>query len=465
MKGIRMKLWSWLMLLVIAVLVLLWLFQVVFLEQFYHLMHFRRIELQVESFAEGVREESAVITALGNDALIGELEAFAAAVNLNVEIYDEYGNTLYQQAMITEHMFRRSLGSIVAEALSGETIRTNIAHMRFESEYRVFAMPLVNQAGFIDGCIVVTSPIEPVKEATDIIMQQLIYITLILLALASAIALGLSKQFSRPIEQISKAAKSIAKGHFDVRLDIKSNDEIGQLAQDVNEMGQSLGQIDRLRKELIGNVSHELRTPLSIIRGYAETLRDVTGDHPEKRNHQLEIIISESERLAHLIEDVLSVSQLESDSVPLEMTPFDVLETVKATVNRFEVIKTIEIIAPEASYEALGDRKRIEQVLYNLIGNAISHTAMTDAVSVHISRHNGFIETSIMDKGKGIPADQLKFIWDRFHQVSNDASGKPKGSGLGLAIVKAIMEKHQMAYGVSSKLGEGTTFWFRLKEV
>lgn len=465
MKGIRMKLWSWLMLLVIAVLVLLWLFQVVFLEQFYHLMHFRRIELEVESFADGVREESAVITALGNDALIGDLEAFAAAVNLNVEIYDEYGNSLYQQALITEHMFKRSLGSIVGQALSGETVRTNIAHMRFESEYRVFAMPLISKTGLIDGCIVVTSPIEPIKETTDIIMQQLIYITLILLALASAIALGLSKQFSRPIEEISKAAKAIAKGHFDVRLNIKTNDEIGQLAHDVNEMGQSLGQIDRLRKELIGNVSHELRTPLSIIRGYAETLRDVTGDHPEKRELQLGIIISESERLAHLIEDVLSVSQLESDSTRLDVVPFDLLETVKAMVSRFEVMKNIEILAPQKTFKVLGDQKRIEQVLYNLIGNAISHTTMTESVSIQIRSVDGYSEVAVIDQGKGIPEDQLKVIWDRFHQVNDDASGKPKGSGLGLAIVKAIMEKHHCEYGVRSQLGEGSTFWFRLKEV
>ena len=465
MKGIRMKLWSWLMLLVIAVLVLLWLFQVVFLEQFYHLMHFRRIEVQVEDFAEGVSEESAVITALGNDALIGELEAFAAAVNLNVEIYDEYGNSLYQQAMITENMFRRSLGAIVGQALSGETVRTNIAHMRFDSEYRVFAMPLISKTGFIDGCIVVTSPIEPVKETTDIIMQQLIYITLILLALASAIALGLSKQFSRPIEQISKAAKAIAKGNFDVRLDIKTNDEIGQLAHDVNEMGQSLGQIDRLRRELIGNVSHELRTPLSIIRGYAETLRDVTGDQPEKREKQLGIIISESERLAHLIEDVLSVSQLESDSTKLEVAPFDLIETVKATVSRFEVIKAIEIIAPREKHQVLGDQKRIEQVLYNLIGNAITHTDMNDSVSVQLKPVDGYIEVAVIDRGNGIPEDQLGIIWERFQQINDDTTGKPKGSGLGLAIVKAIMEKHQCAYGVHSIVGEGSTFWFKLKEV
>lgn len=461
MKSIRMKLWSWLMLLIVAILVLLWLFQVVFLEQFYETMHFNRIESRTDEMIMVLESEDRLDLALQSEAVLSKIDYLSETMHVGIEVFDESGTVVYQISDVSEPRFKKSIREAVDAALSGNRFETTAAHMRFDSEYWVLAQPLMVSERVI-GCVVITSPIESVAETTNIIKVQLIYITVILLVLASAIAFGVSKQFSKPIVKISQAAKELSKGNYEIHLDVQSQDEIGQLAQDMMDVGVSLGQIDRLRKELIGNISHELRTPLSIIRGYAETLRDVTGDNPEKRNRQLEIIIHESERLGRLIEDVLNMSQLESGSVVMDVKCFDLHKTVKDIRSRFDVVQEIIIQCDDENVYVSGDENRIEQVLYNLIGNATKHTPSGSAVVLSITLNGERIKVEVADKGDGIPEDALKHIWDRFYQVKDSDDSKPAGSGLGLAIVKAILTNHKAAFGVESELGQGTTFWFDL---
>lgn len=462
MKSIRMKLWSWLMLLVVSVLVLLWLFQVVFLEQFYYLMHFSSVEDQVTELVKSIEEAQNLESAINNTDLLDRFEQLSESKNLGFEIIDINGNTVVQYALAMEQMFKRSLQDITLTALSGEIVKTKIAHMRFGTEYWVMAMPIHSGSKEVMGGIIITAPIESVAETTHIIKKQLIYITLILLLLASAIALLVSNQFSKPIVKISQAAKEISKGNFDVDLKIQSKDEIGQLSADISEMGQSLGQIDRLRKELIGNISHELRTPLSIIRGYAETLRDVTGDNPEKRSKQLDIIVKESDRLGHLIEDVLSMSQLESGVIALDLKCFDLVKTLGEMTNRFDVVHDIQLKCNLDAISVKADKSRIEQVLYNLIGNAVQHSESQAPVELLVTEQGQSVKVEVKDYGHGISAEDLPFIWDRFYQSKNAETGKPSGTGLGLAIVKAILVTHQATYGAKSEIGKGSTFWFTL---
>ncbi len=461
MKSIRMKLWAWLMLLVVAILVLLWLFQVVFLEQFYETMHFNRIETRTDEIIKGLESETPLDVALQKETVMFKIDNLSETMHVGIEIFDATGTALYQKSDVSEPKFKKTIREAIDAALSGKRFETSATHMRFDSDYWVLAKPLKNSKAVV-GCIIITTPIEAVAETTNIIKQQLIYITFILLLMASAIAFGVSKQFSKPIVKISQAAQALSKGNYDIHLDIQSHDEIGQLAEDIVNAGVSLGQIDRLRKELIGNISHELRTPLSIIRGYAETLRDVTGDNPEKRNRQLNIIIQESERLGRLIEDVLNMSQLQSGAAILNLKCFDIHKTAKDIRGRFNVVHEIVIQCDLESVYVSGDENRIEQVLYNLIGNATQHAATEEPVVISIVQFGNHVRVEVIDKGAGIPEEALKHIWDRFYQVKDTNDSKPVGSGLGLAIVKAILTTHKTAFGVKSILNQGTSFWFEL---
>ncbi|MBP8819180.1 MAG: HAMP domain-containing protein, partial [Syntrophomonadaceae bacterium] len=184
-------------------------------------------------------------------------------------------------------------------------------HPRFGNEFMLIGLPVyINQE--LTGGLLLSFPLAPVEDTAAILQRQLFYISLILLAAASLLSFLLARTFTRPIVDIEKAAAQMAEGDFSARIDVKQQDEIGQLAKTINYLGQQLSQIDQMRKDLIANVSHELRTPLSLIRGYAETLRDVTGNDEDKRQKQLGVIIEEAERLSRMVDDILNLSRLQS---------------------------------------------------------------------------------------------------------------------------------------------------------
>lgn len=464
MKSIRTKLWAAMMGFVVIILILLWLFQVVFLETYYQAMMLGRIQNQAILYADQLTEVDLRNALSIGEPLNDEFSKYAETKQVGFEVINSSGETVFQQAVAMEPMFRHTFRTVFASILEGETINTQVSHMRFESTYWVIGVPVVGLNQEVTGGIIITAPIESMDQTVEIIKEQLVYITLLLLVLASLMAFLLSKQFSKPILKISQATKKIAKGEYETKLNTHQLDEIGQLAKDIEEMSFELGQIDRLRKELIGNVSHELRTPLSIIRGYAETLRDVSGEHPEKRNHQLGIIISESERLSGLIEDILNMSQIESGAITMAKQRFDLMDLVNDLRMKFEVMHPIEVISDQTEMTVYADRRRIEQVFYNLIGNAIAHAQTSKPIQVEIHASEQVVHIGIRNYGEVLSEEALKRIWQRFYQVQSLEQGKPKGSGLGLAIVKSILESHKVKYGAASSAETGTLFWFELNK-
>jgi len=260
----------------------------------------------------------------------------------------------------------------------------------------------------------------------------------------------------------------MASGDFSARINTKKQDEIGKLAQTINHLGQQLSKIEQLRKDLIANVSHELRTPLSLIRGYAETIRDVSGDFPEKREKQLAIIIEETERLNIIVEDILNLSQLQSGYIKLNKSTFMIKETMDAVVKRYDVlsektgVRLIQHSTSDAFLEA--DEARIEQVLFNLMNNAFNHTPSGGIITLRTIDLPESVRFEVSDTGMGILEEDILHIWDRYYKADNTSSSKSIGTGLGLAIVKGVLEAHQAAFGVDSKKDEGTTFWFELKK-
>jgi signal transduction histidine kinase len=266
--------------------------------------------------------------------------------------------------------------------------------------------------------------------------------------------------------EIKKVSKEIAAGNFLSRIDNKKEDEIGELAEAINELGQELTKIEQLRKDLIANVSHELRTPLSLIQGYAETIRDISGDIPEKRQKQLGIIIEESQRLSAIVDDILKLSQLQSGYASLQKTVFSIIETVDSVITRYTGLceqADIQIgFQSEKNAIVNADRARIEQVLHNLLFNAVNHTPAGGRISVTVVEEVNQVRIEISDTGKGIPEDEIPYIWDRYYKTEKN-SGRQAGTGLGLAIVKTILEAHRVPYGIQSTMGEGSTFWFELE--
>lgn len=467
MKGIRSKLWTGMMLLVVLMLLLLWLFQIVFLEQFYKGIQLNRIIDKSDVLIEALSKSSELSI---DSEMLENLESFAYKNNLNLEVTDDRGGSIIQIASGSEQQspagFRKSIKEVASQALGGDIVNTIVEHPRFNTQFWVLAIPIGNMK--VTGSLILNAPLEPVEETASILKQQLVYISGILLIAAFVLAYVISRHFSKPLFEISQAAKAMSKGDFSVRIRTNRNDEIGQLASDINEMGKSLGKVDELRKELIANISHELRTPLSLIKGYAETIKDVTGENPEKRQKQLGIIIDESDRLAVLIRDVLDLSQLESGVVSMEARCFNLTSKIHGISQKFKDVagdKGIVILTDiEAETMVYSDESKIEQILYNLIGNALIHSKTSPDIKIKATQVDHYVKVEIIDSGIGIPEEELAFIWDRFYKSTDSKSGQTQGTGLGLAIVKRIFEAQDIRYGVESRPGKGTTFWFELKK-
>lgn len=469
MKSIGLKLWSGMMALVVMMLIVLWLFQIVFLEKFYMTMQTNAIQkktLEIASQYEGLSS----ITDIPLDENSTEtLKAFVYTYNLNVEVTNLSGETLYKLSNTQESqngkVMEQSMIQVMAAVKQGNMFQTTYEHPRFGNSIIVIGVPItINEK--LAGAFIVHAPLPPVSDTANILKQQLLYITIILLIIAFFIAWVISRQLSKPILKINEVAKAIAKGNLDVTIPITSQDEIGQLATTMEEMAVELKKTDLLRKELIGNVSHELRTPLSIIRGYAETIRDVSGDNREKRDKHLATIIHESERLSHLIDDILKFSQLEVGAIELDQRCFAAQELLGRVESQFSNLAQNRNITFHVDVKlavcVIGDFSKLEQVFVNLVSNAFNHTPDGGTIEVYAIVVNNDVKFVVSDNGEGVPKEEIASIWDRYYRASN--RDERVGSGLGLAIVKNILTAHQVAFGVESEINKGSMFWFMLKQ-
>ena len=229
-----------------------------------------------------------------------------------------------------------------------------------------------------------------------------------------------------------------------------------------------LQQVEKLRTELIANVSHDLKTPLTMIKAYAEMIRDISGNNEEKRNKHLNIIVEESDRMTALVQDLLDVSKLQAGVVEYHPMPFDLVELIKTVRKRFDGVCrqrgfSIDLQFNKECY-AIGDMAKIQQVVYNLLSNAVNYSGDSREIQVTITAQEGKVRVAVTDHGEGISQEDIPYIWDRYYKVDKNHERAVVGTGIGLSIVKSVLELHQAAYGVESELGKGSTFWFELKE-
>lgn len=471
MKGIGRKLWSGMMLLVASVLVMLWLFQIVFLNQFYTGFRVNELVNEGEKLSQDLGGLSDLAELSTSPDQKERFDNLAYRQQLSLEVIDSIGKLLYRvdnsNSMAGHGMMRNASNEVYLTALSGEVAKVEATHPRFGGKYMMIGLPILSK-GTVIGAVIMNVPMAPVEDTASILKKQLILITLSLLIIAVLISYYMSKSFTKPIIRLQQIAQRYAGGEFDSRVEIFSHDELGALAQSMNRMGEELSKNDQLRKELIANVSHELRTPLSLIRGYAETLRDVTGENPQKREKQLGVIIDETERLSGIVEDILSLSRYQAGEVNLEIRDFLLNVMLNDVLKRYQLsdIKrdiTKELIGRQEIL-VMGDLGRLEQVLFNLLNNAVNHTKEGGHIILRTIEMEEAVRLEVIDDGEGIGADELPHVFERYYKGRKTKSNLQNGTGLGLAIVKSILMMHGIPFGVQSSLGAGTTFWLELKK-
>jgi signal transduction histidine kinase len=337
---------------------------------------------------------------------------------------------------------------------------------RFNKPMYTVMFPLVinNQ---IAGAAIMSTPMTGIETELYRIYSFIWLAALIAVVVSTFIIYYFSQSILiKPLYEINKTAREISDGEFEKRVNITSKDEIGQLAESFNYMADTLQNLENMRRDFIANISHELRSPITTIRGFIQGILDGTIPK-DKHSYYLSIVLDESKRLTRLISDVLDLSRLESGEFSLRMGVFDINELIRIIIIKFE--KQIEskklnvnvILAGEFLY-AYGDKDRIGQVITNLLDNAIKFTGEGGKISVSTKIEGKKVIVSVGDSGPGIPEDELKLIWDRFHMVDKSRT-KKKGTGLGLSIARQIINQHNEKIWVESKEGVGSTFSFTLK--
>ncbi len=306
--------------------------------------------------------------------------------------------------------------------------------------------------------------ITPVDATVSTLQLQLYIITGIMLLLAVLIAVAISARISRPIEEINKSAKILASGCYDTSFEGHGFLEIRELSDTLNIAASELSKVEKLRKELMANISHDLRTPLALIYSYAEMMHDFPD---EISAEQTEIIMKEVERLNSLVKDVMDVSRMETGTIEMNRELYNLTHSLKATTMRMaELVKkdgyTINFESEDDVF-VVADEVKITQAFYNLLLNAITHGGSDKNVTVRQSVSGDFVKVEVEDSGEGITGEDLPHIWDRYYKVDKKHKRGITGTGLGLSIVKRIMDIHEGCCGVESEPGKGSIFWIMLK--
>jgi signal transduction histidine kinase len=418
---------------------LVWLVQAVLLSDSYLNQRVATIDEAVQSTAIAPQTDYA---------------ALESALNVRLLALNAEGSVVYQSDGLP---MRGQIVRRVSEL--AQTAGGGVEYLQTETEEARYALVSRAVAG---GTLIVVFSLVDVTEASRVLLQQLWVITAVLMGAALILSLVLSRLFSRPVVSVTQAAKALAAGDYSVKTPIRSRDEIGQLTQALNELGDELGKAEELRRALIANVSHELRAPLTIIRGYAETLRDVTWPNEEKRTAQLNAICDESVRLGALVSDILDYSRLQSGADKLELADFPLGDALGEIVRGFDLAAGRRDIALELSCdegEVRFDRAQMVQVVSNLLDNAVRHARERSRIRIRGEKRGACMRVSIENVGDPIPPDELPNIWDRYHRAPRVGEAGGLGMGLGLAIVKSILTRHGVNFGVESD-EKKTVFWF-----
>lgn len=475
--GIRNRIMLYLALFVAFIIILLWVFQILLLDDFYSMYKRRQVE----------RAADVLVQNLASDDLPILAEHLATTHDLCVLVVDAQQRSVVSAEGLRHCLLHRVNGRALtrwierSEEGGGKAIEyydtapmmpNGFNPRRFQGAVQemtdsrdrtmIYARG-VTLADGSQGTLFINAVITPVTSTVDALRYQLGWITAIVLAAALLLALLLTRHVSRPIVETNEAARALSRSRYQPPKRARQYREIAELNDTLTQAAEDLNKVEKLQHELIANISHDLRTPLTMIGGYAEMMRDLPG---ESTPENMQVIMDETARLTTLVNELLDFSRLQSGSIPMSPAPFDLTEAVQTMIQRIATLtgKDGYVIRfePEEHVTVMADETRIGQVVYNLIGNALTYAGEHKNVTVSQSLAGERVRITVRDDGKGIAEDELPLIWNRYYRTKETHKRAVVGSGLGLNIVRAILEQHHAVYGVDSKPGEGTAFWFEL---
>jgi len=465
-NGLKFKNWMYLMIFSSAILIVLWALQFLFLNTFYMTMKTNEIVKITQNIADEYENSN-------SDNIMSD---YAFNYNLRITLLDKNGKFAVGSdgfgSDIRSDMnpFRMSFFENIEEKFT----KTNADMIHFTDEIgtsHILQIVCVDKVEDTNGdlyylCII--SPVPPIDSTKTVLRTQFVLISFIVFVLSLVVAQIISKKMSKPIIKLTKSAEKLAAGDLKVHFEGEEYTEIYQLASTLNFATNELSKLDDYRKDFIANVSHDLKTPLTIIKMYGEMIRDIAGESPEKQEAYSQQIIKEADWLSVMVNEILELSKLQSGNAEIVKTDVDLSLCLKDTLSSFEILSYRDGYIFETDVDdnihIFGSEEFLRRILYNLISNAVNYTGDDKLIKISLKDLGSKIRFNVTDSGNGIPMDKLNNIWDRYYKSNEVHKRAVVGTGLGLSIVKNFLQLHSAVYGVKSKEGKGSTFWFEIKK-
>ncbi len=477
-KTYRERLWLYFALFAVAILGLLWLLQTVLLQSSYESMVARNVRAVAGDIASHRTDE----------AFEAWLDETAVNNSLLIFITDTAGQPHYAT---DEHSGVYAVQATAAPDGNGNPYRTGSQswqlgqshYLSLPSGFDDFLARLEqSQDGTVayesedgtayiyglrlgDEIVYISTALAVVGATVQILRVQLVWVSIASLALAFVLAWMLARRFAAPVSRIAAQAQRLSEGAYDAEGTKGFSAELDALSGALEQAAGDITEARAYQRDFLANISHDLRTPLTMIRGYAEMVRDISWRSDEKREADLNVIIREADRLTALVNDIVDFSGMESGAQRVKMKPFCFSDMAREAVRQFAPLCEQEGYVIETAIDdglrVIGDQALLTRVLYNLIDNAVTHAGSDKRAGVRVFETGGCIRTEVRDRGEGIPEDVLPHVWDRYFRAAQRKRNK-KGSGLGLAISREIIEAHKGRYGVESVPGTGSMFWFEI---
>lgn len=463
LRSIRFTVWIYFAIFIVSILIMIWISFTFSLEATY----------RTEKTNDISSIASYILTKWSEEGFTTDsLDRIAHDNDTCVLIQDRYGLSVYSYDVMGKNCLLHSGASLakyrkLAYDSSTGIYYAEIKNSRFENNTLMFAM-LLGTKDDPKGYLLLNTSLEPLESTVDILRVQMLQVSLAMLALAFGISIFLSSLVATPIVRITRSAEKLAQGDYNVKFNGRGYTETEQLAETLNYASNEITKIDTMRRDLMANISHDLRTPLTMVKAYAEMIRDLSGDDPVKRDEHLDIIIEESDRLAALVNDIMDLTKLENGSTELHKEPFCVGSRLKEIMTRYKLLSERDgyKFYVSTNEEAWGeaDLIKFDQIIYNLVNNAVNYSGEEKTVYVTEVCTPKKIQISVTDTGDGISKELMPLIFDRYYRAEKHKR-EVIGTGLGLSIVKQIFILHGFKFGVKSEEGIGSTFWFEMDRI
>lgn len=482
MRTIQSKITVTYLLLSFLVVVLLGLFLSVEIETYFSDRLLSQLQVETGVIHALLKESATKKEASGFGP--AQLRVLAASSSLRITLIDTAGTVFFESRLPDSLVGTLENHSSRPELLEARArgIGTGTRHSVSTGEDLLYLARYVDPLPFKDSLfpnlqfIRVGLRLNEVNIAIAEIRFKILVAAVSVLFLVGVASFIVARKVSKPIVEISAIILDIKAGNLDRKLPIRTRDEIGRLAELINEMTdklkadiEQLKKLERIRTEFLGNVSHELRTPIFSMRGFLETLLDGAIDDKTVNRKFLEKAYQHAGRLDALLTDLIEISRIESGEMKMSFRYFDaagLLRQLAADVADAAEKKSQQIVVkvPGTEMMVFGDKDRLRQAIANLIDNAIKYSPEGSTIRLEAQERNSMVSFIVSDTGPGIEAEHLPRIFERFYRVDKNRSREVGGTGLGLAIVKHIIEAHGSKITVTSEMGKGTMFSFDLKK-